>query len=71
MTQNETILRYMQEHNGISTYQAFKLNITRLAARISELRSAGHRITSEMVSYKADDGKKKTYCLYRLEDGQE
>lgn len=61
----------MREHGGISTYAAFRMDITRLAARISELRSAGHRITSEMVSYKAEDGKKKTYCLYRLEDGKE
>ena len=68
MTQNQKILQYMQEHNGISTYAAFKMNITRLAARISELRSAGHKITSEMVSYKAQDGKSKQYCIYRLEE---
>lgn len=68
MTQNQKVLKYMREHGGISTYAAFKMDITRLAARISELRSAGHKITSETVSYKAEDGKSKQYCIYRLEE---
>ena len=57
----------MQEHNGITTYTAFKSGITRLSARIKELRDIGYPISSEMVRYTADDGKKKSYCIYRLE----
>lgn len=69
MTQNQMILEYMQEHKqGISPAIAWGMGITRLAARISDLRDRGHNIISQPVSYKNKDGKRKTYALYRLED---
>jgi len=67
LTQNQLILHMMQENHGITTYTAFKNGITRLAARIKELRDSGYSISSEIVRYTADDGKKKSYCIYRLE----
>lgn len=62
MTQKQKILEYMRYHEGISTYTAFKMGITRLAARISELRADGHNIISE---YKVS-GDNKPYVQYRL-----
>ena len=62
MTQKQKILEYMRYHEGISTYTAFKMGITRLAARISELRADGYNILSERRM--SEDN--KPYVLYRL-----
>ena len=62
MTQKQKVLEYMRYHEGISTYTAFKMGITRLAARISELRADGHNIISE---YKVSRDN-KPYVQYRL-----
>lgn len=64
MTQCEMILDYMRKHDGISTYTAFGMKITRLAARISDLKAQGYTITSERRL--SED--KKPYVVYRLED---
>lgn len=67
MTQNQMILEYMKNNDGISQAPAFKMGIARLAARISDLRNSGYDISTEMQRYKTDDGVWKTYALYRLE----
>lgn len=52
-TQCERILVYMQEHGGITQYEALNdLGVMRLASRISDLRSNGHKISSKMVKVK-------------------
>ena len=66
MTQNEMILKFLQENGQITTYDAFKMGITRLSARIYELKERGHNIFSERRKYKAMDGKVKQYELYKL-----
>lgn len=66
MTQNEMILKFLQENGQITTYDAFKMGITRLSARIYELKERGHNIFSERRKYKARDGKVKQYELYKL-----
>ena len=50
MTQTETILRLLQERpEGITAIDALnEAGSFRLAARISDLKAAGHRIDSEM-----------------------
>lgn len=65
--QNEMILNYMKSHGGISTYEAFsKLKITRLSARIKELKDdEGFTIVKE----KRISEEKKPYTLYRLKEG--
>lgn len=67
MTQNEQILEYMKENGGITAMAAFNMGVTRLAARIHDLRDMGYQIKSENVHYKALDGKSKTYARYSLE----
>lgn len=47
MTQSEKILAYMTEIGGISSMDAFKkFSITRLSARIKDLRDKGYQIDS-------------------------
>ena len=62
MTQKQKALEYMRNNKGISTYTAFEMGITRLAARISELRADGYNILSE----RRMSEEKKPYVLYRL-----
>lgn len=66
MTQNQMVLQYMQENGGISSMAAFGMGVTRLAARIHDLRDMGYSIKAENVRYKAKDGKSKTYAKYSL-----
>ena len=66
MSQNEIIYKFLKENGQITTYDAFKLGITRLSARIYELRQRGIDIETERKDYKAKDGKRKHYDLYKL-----
>lgn len=51
ITQNDTIKEHLLTGKRISTWQAYQLyNITCLAQRIHDLRSAGIAIQSEMVT---------------------
>lgn len=69
--QNEVILQYMQDHGRITTYDAFRHGITRLSARIWDLKhKQGVKITKARVNYKAKDGRYKHYDVYMLGGGQ-
>ena len=49
-SQCKTILKYLQDGNSITQIEASdKFRITRLAARISDLRRRGYDIVSEQV----------------------
>ena len=66
-SQNEVVLQYLKDHGRMTTYDAFRHGITRLSARIWELRHKnGIEITSERFSYKARDRKHKHYDIYKL-----
>ena len=61
------ILDYMKEHKGITSQDAFKeLGITRLSARIKELRELGYNISTVMVDGTNRFGEPVRYGLYRL-----
>lgn len=61
------IIEYMKEHNGITSQDAFKhLGITRLSARIKELRESGYNISTIMVDGTNRFGEPVRYGLYRL-----
>lgn len=71
MTQCETVLRHMQEHGSISTIEAFfDYNITRLSARIWDLRHDGYEIESKTVTVKSEKGVTKSYAVYYLAKGE-
>lgn len=44
MTQCERIKEYMKNYGGITAMDAYRLNITRLAARIADLEKSGCKI---------------------------
>ena len=64
-TQSSKILRYMDEHGSITPKDAMRFGCMRLAARIKDLRTAGHEIQREMVSMKDEDGTIIRYARYR------
>lgn len=71
MTQCEKILNHMQTIGGISAYDAvMKYGITRLSARIYDLRKDGHHIVSDTIKTKNRDGKPCQYEVFRLEQSE-
>jgi hypothetical protein len=75
MSQADVILRHLQDYGSITPAGALKLfnrstlrriRVMRLAARIKDLRYAGHRITTTMVHR---DGVR--WAVYSLEGQQE
>lgn len=64
-TQCDAILAYMREHGSITTFEAFEqLGITRLAARIADLKKLGIVIQSYVCSGINRYGKVVTYTRY-------
>lgn len=69
MTQKEMVLRHMREMGSISSFEAFsEYGITRLAARIHDLREDGYNINSSVHDARNRYGKKVTFERYTLEE---
>lgn len=67
MTQEEKVLAYMEEHGGISLWEAFgALNVTRLAAVIYRLRKV-YEIETVNCS-RTKDGEVVRWAEYRLKE---
>ena len=66
MTQKMEVYEYMKEHGSITSMQAFRLGITRLASRIHELRKDGFNISSETVKRKNRYGRVVKFYKYRF-----
>ena len=64
------ILEYMKEHNNmITSMDAFKyLGITRLSARIKELRQLGYNISTIMIDGQNRFGEPVRFGLYKLNE---
>lgn len=61
------IIDYMKSHKGITSMDAFTdLGITRLSARIKELRESGYNISTIMVDGTNRYGESVRYGLYKL-----
>lgn len=67
MTQKQMIKEYMEEHGGITPMEAFHFGVTRLAARIAELRADGYRIKTTTILSKNRYGRTVAYAQYNLE----
>lgn len=65
--QSARVLAYIQKHGAITSMDAFReLGITRLSARIWDLRHAGVPIT-DFYEYKIENGKVVTkWKVYRI-----
>ena len=67
-TQNERILKYMNDFGSITQYEAMQdLGVMRLASRISDLRRLGYPITSTMEPVRNRYGEKCHIKRYRME----
>ena len=63
------IIQYMRVNGGITSQDAFKhLGITRLSARIKELRELGYNISTIMIDGTNRYGEPVRYGLYKLID---
>ena len=68
-TQNQRIIEYMELHGSITQLEAWKnCGIMRLASRISDMRSKGYNIESEMITVHNQFGEKCKVKRYRLEN---
>lgn len=68
MTQNEKVLDYIRTQGSITAMEAFKnLGITRLSARIYDLRRSGVKIVQERKFCKTKSGANH-YDIFRLGD---
>ena len=66
--QTRDVLEWLLKYGTITTAQAiYELHITRLSARIWDLRHMGFVITG-VIRTKTVDGKVKRWMEYRLED---
>ena len=71
-TQNADVLEYMIRYDGITSREAYKnLGVTRLSARIADLKKAGFEIETSRIST-LNRHKKKVFCnVYRLAEYKE
>ena len=68
MKQTDKILRYMQTEGEITPLDALReFNCMRLAARISDLRKAGHKIGRRIEKGTNRFGEVVHYAVYWLE----
>ena len=66
-SQCELVLRYMQDFGSITPIDALEqFSCMRLGARIWDLKHAGHKIKSELVSHKNVYGQPVHYARYSL-----
>ena len=70
MTQNEMVLKYLEENGSITTYECYsKLFITRLSARIFDLKKKyGLEFEEQWVTKKNRYGKTCSFKKYILKE---
>ena len=70
MTQCELIMDYIKSNGSITSMEAFsKLGVTRLSARIFDLRKAGENIVQERRYYRSN-GRTKHYDIFTLGEAE-
>ena len=69
MTQAEVVLKHLKAKGTITSMEAFEdYGITRLAARISDLREQGYSIATNTITRKNRYGQTTNFAEYRLLD---
>jgi hypothetical protein len=69
MTQAQRIVSHMQAYGSITTMEGFEMGITRLAARVNDLRRNGIPVITETVVGTNRYGEKVRFARYRLAGG--
>lgn len=66
----QRILEHLKTHGALTSLEALRLGFgARLAARIYDLRAAGHKIVADSVEVQRADGTPTRVARYRLEAG--
>lgn len=69
MTQEQKILKHLCERGGITSMEAFQMyGITRLSARICDLRRQGVHISNQRQKARNRDGETVYFDRYVLEE---
>ena len=67
MTQNDRILRHLEDYGSITQMDAIRdYGIMRLASRVNDLRREGHPIITERVEGRNRYGEKCHWARYRM-----
>lgn len=67
MTQEEKVLRHLKQFGSITSWEAImEYGITRLSAKIFNLRKQGYEIESERITTKNRFGEPCTFAKYML-----
>ena len=67
MTQNDRILRHLEDYGSITQMDAIRdYGIMRLASRVNDLRREGHPIVTEVVTWKNRYGEPTRWARYRM-----
>jgi hypothetical protein len=69
MTQIQEILTHIKKHGSITTLEAFRLGITRLASRVFEMKERGIDIRREMVTVLNRNGENCRVARYFIPGG--
>ena len=69
MTQVERINAHIAAHGSITPMDGFEMGITRLAARINDMRRAGIPVITETVESVNRYGDKVHFARYRIGGG--
>ncbi len=69
LTQSDRVLRHLKDYGKITTWQAIEdYGVTRLSARVFDLRKLGYKISGEIKSGLNRYGEKVSWKEYRLEE---
>lgn len=72
ITQEQMVLEYLQKHKQITSWEAFiRFGITRISAKIYNLRKLGYNISTTYETKKNRYGVMVTYGIYKLEGNNE
>lgn len=67
-SQISLVLNHLQSGKSITPLEALsQYGCYRLGAVIFDLKAEGHKITTEVIHYKKENGKRGRYAVYRLE----
>lgn len=69
MTQAQRIIEYIRDNGSIPPIEAFDLGITRLAARVNDMRRNGVPVVTETVESVNRYGDKVRFARYRIDGG--
>ena len=69
MTQVQRIIKHIQVHGSITPMEGYEMGITRLAARVNDMRRQGIPVVTETVESVNRYGEKVRFARYKIAGG--